>query len=167
MSPKPKGVIFFFLRELVWQGWHWPAQGLSCAVFLQQDAQYPPLTWWQSQWEVLGRLQCIFGKQEPRLVDASPLSGDRLARLAGGELGLSLSAGSYLFLLPLSAACNGMETTELSSHFPLWRKTFPGMCCPDPADTFPNKLHTPVPAIPKSTSFPSTRSQQRHPLHWG
>lgn len=33
-----------------------------------------------------------------------PLSGDRFARLAGGEVGLSLSAGSYLFLLPLSAA---------------------------------------------------------------
>lgn len=33
-----------------------------------------------------------------------PLSGDRFVRLAGGEVGLSLSAGSYLFLLPLSAA---------------------------------------------------------------
>lgn len=33
-----------------------------------------------------------------------PLSGDRFARLAAGEVGLSLSAGSYLFLLPLSAA---------------------------------------------------------------
>lgn len=60
--------------------------------------------------------------QEPGL-DASPLSGDRLARLAGGEVGLSLSAGSYLFLLPLSAACNGIKTTELSSHFPLQRET--------------------------------------------
>ena len=39
----------------------------------------------------------------PGMADASPLSGDRFARLAGGEVGLSLSAGSYLFLLPLSA----------------------------------------------------------------
>lgn len=38
------------------------------------------------------------------MADISPLSGDRFARLAGGEVGLSLSAGSYLFLLPLSAA---------------------------------------------------------------
>lgn len=40
----------------------------------------------------------------PRTADFSPLSGDRFVRLAGGEVGLSLSAGSYLFLLPLSAA---------------------------------------------------------------
>lgn len=40
----------------------------------------------------------------PGMADVSPLSGDRFARLAGGEVGLSLSAGSYLFLLPLSAA---------------------------------------------------------------
>lgn len=82
--------------------------------------------WWQSHSEVLGWLQRLFpavGQQEPGLEDASPLSGDRLARLAGGEVGLSLSAGSYLFLLPLSAACNGIETMELSSHFPLERET--------------------------------------------
>lgn len=40
----------------------------------------------------------------PGTADFSPLSGDRFVRLAGGEVGLSLSAGSYLFLLPLSAA---------------------------------------------------------------
>ena len=44
------------------------------------------------------------GPGVPATADVSPLSGDRLARLAGGEVGLSLSAGSYLFLLPLSAA---------------------------------------------------------------
>lgn len=46
----------------------------------------------------------------PGLGDASPLSGDGFTRLAGGEVGLSLSAGSYLFLLPLSAACKGIKT---------------------------------------------------------
>lgn len=123
---KSKGLFFLerTSRDMVEP--RWAQCGHTCAAFLQQDGQYPPFIWWQSHCEVLEGVQWTFpaaGKQEPGLAGASPLSGDRLARLAGGEVGLSLSAGSYLFLLPLSAACNGIKTTELSSHFPLERET--------------------------------------------
>ena len=38
------------------------------------------------------------------MADVSPLPGDMFSRLTGGEVGLSLSAGLYLFLLPLLSA---------------------------------------------------------------
>lgn len=47
----------------------------------------------------------------------SPRSGDRLDFLAGGELGRSLSEGSYLFLLPLS-----VPWKRRRDHFMSWRR---------------------------------------------
>lgn len=45
------------------------------------------------------------GGARPGSLLSRPLSGDMAILLLGGEPGLSLSEGRYLFLLPLSACC--------------------------------------------------------------
>lgn len=61
----------------------------------------------------------------PDLRSREPRSGDKLARLAGGGLCLSLSEGSYRFRLPLSAAL--FSSVSLIS---LWATNEPCWGCP-------------------------------------